>query len=488
MTAQSQEAAAKKAVMLGNASSYKILARLWQSSAAHFSSALKFWYAPNAKKLRENVQESVPHLIDQKFRLSSAFTLYFAAQWSYTEERVGEAISRCTAAMKICDEAGNEGVLSRQFSILKDDILTEYSAKLEKENGLIFHEPVPAVLPEVEPASLVNTLSVDQVFGFTDDDRDLFSGTVPKHLKQVLEKYKEETDKLISYEQHLVETIRKEAQIVTHDLNCLALFGSPKKYLETSLQETVRNEAIEAIKDEPASELSNRGARLKEILKSEIRTHLGSLQTISKDLFDIQSLKAEDRRAFLEKADTLAAVFESIEQQIDQVANIEFDKRLESLEVKVKEYAEGRFGDIKAIEEDKASDNDEKEAKEPEILLDAIEINNAIAALQSLKDKVSSEGNIADDFVKAGKHAYDENIKKHLKKFDPLASKIEDAVKKAKAEIDRAREVVESKKSKAQSKAAFKFAEDEVDKRKTLVNVYKGELLKIRYSHPHTRL
>lgn len=484
MQAQAQEAAAKKAVLLNNASSAKIMARLWQSSAVHFSSALKFWYSPNAGKLRENVQESVPQLIDQKFRLSTAFSLYYAAQWSYSEERVGEAIARCMAASKVCEEAGSSGVLARQFAVLKDDIMKEYIEKLEKENGLIFHDPVPSVIPDIEPASLVSLLSIEQALG-VENEKDLFSKVIPRHFKSAIEKFKEEADKLVNYESHLVESVKKDIQRVSHEIDSIDLFGSPKQYLFERLEVLVRRESALILKSESCSELHSRCVRLKEMLKAEVSLILDSLQDTNKQLFDISSITPDERRDLLEKVDIIAAIFESTKSQIEQLEIPPFDGQVARLEEKVKEYSQGQY-EQSAIDDLPANETEDNE-KDPEtpetkVKIDKSSIVKAEEAIQKLKEQVRAE-DISEDLANSAKGAFDEVVQKRIKKFDPLAAAVETAVELAKQEVTRVEEYLSKQKSKAQSNAAFRYAEEQIEKRKNLINVYRGELLKIRYGN-----
>ena len=487
MLAQAQEAAAKKAVLMSLTSApertqqqpnLKILARLWQSSAVHFGAALKFWYSPNAGKLRENVQETVPNLIDQKYKLSLAISLYFSALWCFEEERVGEAISRLRSALDICAETQGQGVLSRQFASLQNDIIPEKLERMEKENGLIFHQSIPSVLSEIEPASIIQVQSLETLL--PKQEKDLFSSAIPERIKLMDKKYLEEVDKLYKYEEHLVGELRRQIASLEHEYQMLNLFSDPMEYLTSGLENSVKLEAASVVKGNLfISEVHPKVCRLRDLMKSEIEANLEDEKQQSKNIFDKPGIDAMQRREFLVKLDFQAAVLQGLLTDLTEIAIPDLSPELMKMEHLVREYARGEYGkmDLPAEISKGELNIDEK--------FEAISLKEADCYLEEIL-KIAKGDSICEELAQSG-HGMnaDQIIKTRLKKYDPLALKLEQEIERIKAVLETRRRKLEELKEKSKTNASFKAVEEHIDKRKTLIRVYKTELEKLQYPVMH---
>lgn len=485
MLAQAQEAAARKASLQHHTlvssdrgqedrTSSKLLARLWHSTAVHYATSLKHWYAPSAASLRKTVQETVPQLIDQKYKLATCLSLLFSGKHAWDEERAGEALARLDAALAICTSVTetDEQALQIQFTTLKDDFLVKMREKVEKENSLIFHEPIPAVVQELEPASLVSLQGLPAVLRSISDQeqRDIFSRAVPKHIRSEVARYREEVDKLVGYEGHLIEGLEREIEGLQNEAqNALS---DPSAYSLLELRAKVKEPAMRLT--ESAKDVNATAGRLQEVIRAELDLNGERLKGLSRGLFDSSSITAEQRRPLLERIDVIAAVYESFATDLKELEQVPLADDAIKMEQRVREYSEGKFG-----LELGASSKTEKLSL-PSVPSSSELLSSAREAYRELREE-GSHSDITQELVKAKPGHSEQAIQDKLKTFDPLAAQIESSVTEARKRLQSCKINVEKAIAEHRSDPAFKEIDEQVRKRRMLLNFYDSELGKQRY-------
>lgn len=174
-------------------------------------------------------------MLGAKGNLFWAFTEYYRAEIAFASESAhGEGIARLLAAQAACREGvgicddqnggGSFGILKAIFTRL----MAVLGARLEvgqKENGLIYHQPVPPydTLPVAEGLVLAKALSfadaVAEAKGSVAGGVDLFARLVPLRVHELVSLYSEEKSKLLRYETAKVSEADRAFQSMLTDLD-----------------------------------------------------------------------------------------------------------------------------------------------------------------------------------------------------------------------------------------------------------------------------
>ncbi len=189
-----------------------------------------------------------------------------------------------------------------------------------------------------------------------------------------------------------------------------------------------------------------------------------------------RSVGQDDRRQLLERIDISAAVFDSLLSELKALPISDVQGQVMMKEKLVKEYAVGKYGDLQVPESEKmaAPCNDR-------VKIDMTVLNEAEDALSHLRSQISS-ADISNDLIRAGRGHVDTIIQKKLKDYDPLAGKIESAIEKAKREVDSDRRALDDKRSALNNNDAYKIVKEQIEKRESLIAIYRSESTKLKYS------
>jgi len=267
MLGQAQETAVHQAISTNK--SAEMLAKLSAATVSFYSEACKI-YEEEASDLRDCGRgraffEDLP----SRRNYWKALSHYYRAEALYKEDRVGEAMAYLRFALD-CAKDLKKGTVSQESMV---SFFGERLAKMDRENGLIYHQVVPLVasLPKLEEAPLfavVTPLSKLSKLAESFNQVDLFSKLLPISMHEEMSRYSEEKSKLLRYESGKVNSADNELQTV------LTSLGFPEA-LEKRLRKPISDEAS---LPEELSLLRSKAQELNSEAKEKCEAQLRSLE------------------------------------------------------------------------------------------------------------------------------------------------------------------------------------------------------------------
>ena len=219
MLAQGQECFAWKA--MADAKSPAILAKLAAGTRQLYLTALARLSDDGFQRMLGTAWLG---MLRAKERLFAALTDYFRAEMAFAAESHGECIARILAADAACKEG--LGSAADPLKSIFGRLQVVLAARLEtarKENGLIYHLPIPPyeTLPVAEELVLAKCPTFPEAIAEAKNSVgrvDLFARLVPLRVHELVSLYSEEKSKLLRYETAKVSEADRAFQSLLTDL------------------------------------------------------------------------------------------------------------------------------------------------------------------------------------------------------------------------------------------------------------------------------